>query len=218
MGRSTLQPIQPQVDLRLARRWLDFCVQEHWRRCQGSKKRVIDLMVIDCENRVIVPLPARGNYVTLSYVWGNHPEQERSSLQESSLPVPLPQTIEDAITVTKGLGYNYLWVDKYCIDQRKEDFHTKLRQMDVIYENSVLTIIAAAGSHSSYGLAGISKIRKSCSTQRLKSLPFLVADELRKSVWASRAWTFQEGLLSTRRLIFTEKQMYFECQGLYCFE
>jgi len=30
--------------------------------------------------------------------------------------------------------------------------------------------------------------------------------------------TFQEGLLSTRRLVFTDEQVYFECLGLYCSE
>lgn len=29
----------------------------------------------------------------------------------------LPQTIEDAITVTKEMGYCCLWVDALCIDQ-----------------------------------------------------------------------------------------------------
>ena len=34
----------------------------------------------------------------------------------------------------------------------------------------------------------------------------------------SRGWTYQEGLLSKRRIFFTEEQVYFECDASHCFE
>ncbi|KAK4459670.1 HET-domain-containing protein [Cladorrhinum samala] len=37
---------------------------------------------------------------------------------------------------------------------------------------------------------------------------------IRNSEWATRGWTYQEGILSKRRLIFTEKQAYWECCGM----
>ena len=37
---------------------------------------------------------------------------------------------------------------------------------------------------------------------------------IRHSEWASRGWTYQEGVLSNRRLVFTEQQMYWECNGM----
>lgn len=39
-------------------------------------------------------------------------------------------------------------------------------------------------------------------------------DDIRQSKWATRAWTYQETLLSKRRLYFTEYQLYFESS--YC--
>lgn len=39
-------------------------------------------------------------------------------------------------------------------------------------------------------------------------------DDIRHSKWATRAWTYQETLLSKRRLYFTEYQLYFESS--YC--
>lgn len=37
---------------------------------------------------------------------------------------------------------------------------------------------------------------------------------IRRSDWATRGWTYQEGVLSNRRLVFTEQQMYWECRGM----
>jgi hypothetical protein len=33
-----------------------------------------------------------------------------------------------------------------------------------------------------------------------------------------RGWTYQEALLSRRRLCFTDEQVYFECESMYCYE
>ncbi|KAG4439009.1 hypothetical protein IFR05_005525 [Cadophora sp. M221] len=57
------------------------------------------------------------------------------------------------MTVTKRVGYRYLWVDKYCINQqRKEDVAEQVGKMDLIYQNAKLTIIAATKDDPSYGL------------------------------------------------------------------
>lgn len=37
---------------------------------------------------------------------------------------------------------------------------------------------------------------------------------IRNSEWATRGWTYQEGVLSNRRLVFTEDQVYWECSGM----
>jgi len=67
--------------------------------------------VIDCIQRIVVLAPEKCDYVALSYVWGkagNMPLQEAYDLKAE-----LPATIEDSITTTLVLGYQYLWVDKY---------------------------------------------------------------------------------------------------------
>jgi hypothetical protein len=38
------------------------------------------------------------------------------------------------------------------------------------------------------------------------------------SPWAERAWTLQEAVLSSRRLVFTDDQVYFECAAMNCSE
>jgi len=37
---------------------------------------------------------------------------------------------------------------------------------------------------------------------------------IRNSAWATRGWTYQEGVLSNRRLVFTEEQVYWECSAM----
>lgn len=73
-----------------------------------------------------------------------------------NLKDPLTRTIEDAFQVTKELGYQYLWVDRYCITQH-DSVHksSQVRQMDVIYSQAALTLVAAAGHNPHYGLSGV---------------------------------------------------------------
>jgi len=73
----------------------------------------------------------------------------------------LPLTIEDAITVTKAIRFQYLWVDQYCIDQGDEnEKQRQIQQMNLIYKCADLTIIAAAGDGRNYGLPGVLACRR----------------------------------------------------------
>jgi hypothetical protein len=93
--------------------------------------------------------------------------------------------------------------------------------MDRIYSKASLVIIAAAGEDPHYGLPGVST-RSRCIRQRVvetgqyklvEMFPDVRAS-LAKSPWRSRAWTFQEGYLAKRRLIFTDEQVAYVCN--YC--
>ncbi|KAF2741726.1 hypothetical protein M011DRAFT_514204, partial [Sporormia fimetaria CBS 119925] len=42
--------------------------------------------------------------------------------------------------------------------------------------------------------------------------------EIEGSRWAERGWTYQEVMLSRRRLIFTDTQVYFQCAVMSCME
>jgi hypothetical protein len=133
----------------------------------------------------------------------------------------LPLTVEDAITVTKAIGFQYLWVDQYCIDQGDEkEKQRQIQQMDLIYKCADLTIIAAAGDGRNYGLPGVSACRRDVLD------PFVVDDDFtfgihpredrqywRKGSWHTRGWTFQEALLSRRLLVFSDTATYYECGG-----
>ncbi|KAH7082267.1 heterokaryon incompatibility protein-domain-containing protein, partial [Paraphoma chrysanthemicola] len=134
----------------------------------------------------------------------------------------------DAVAVTRSLGYRYLWVDKYCIDQHNEKEKAyQLEMMDQIYEKADLTIVAAAGCDDTYGLPGAGRRsmrpRTRQSVARLQKHAFISCDRLTiKTLWSTqwfnRGWTFQEMILSTRCLIFTESQAILACRTTTYYE
>ncbi|KAF4341454.1 hypothetical protein FBEOM_4615 [Fusarium beomiforme] len=122
----------------------------------------------------------------------------------------LPLTIQDAITVTRGLNLQYLWVDALCIIQDSNDDKEKeLKNMHSFYENSYVTISVTARDSSEGFL----------DTQfgNVGSVPYVLPDGQLGSLWIEvhpffdpdlskierRAWTLQERLLSPRILYYS---------------
>jgi hypothetical protein len=201
----------------LAKAWLDFCRARHEVTCSKvSGNALSGLKVIDCISRQVCLAKPGTSYLALSYVWGSQSEDVPLTL--SGLTEMLPRTLEYAILVAKGLGIPYLWVDRYCIDQtNKQEKHHMVSNMDKVYAGADLTLIAAAGSDPHHGLPGISTtVRRNVDRRTIAGDGVLVhypslSKEFRNSVWASRGWTYQELLLSRRRLIFSDSQMFFHC-------
>jgi hypothetical protein len=212
------------ADLPMVKRWIDQCQTQHHESC-GLKQQqhLSSLRVINCYGRQLCKLPHGAPYICLSYVWGTESDSSQSS---AHLPQQFPKTIEDSIIVALRIGIPYLWVDRYCVDQANvAEKHYLIQNMDVIYRAAALTIIMACGNGPHHGLPGIN------GTLRPPQQTFVVGQsamewtaslnpqaEISNSLWNTRAWTFQELLLSCRRLVFTDTQMYFHCAGMYCVE
>ncbi|KAI3316570.1 HET-domain-containing protein [Xylariaceae sp. AK1471] len=136
----------------------------------------------------------------------------------------IPRTVCDAMELTRRIGIRYLWVDTMCLVQDDPNDKSRLMgRMDDIYNTAALTIIASAGSDADAGLRGISPrtgrpieptriINESDKTtlNLSVSLPSL-CEEVRRSTWNSRGWTFQEQCLSQRCLYFTAEETFFNC-------
>jgi hypothetical protein len=207
-------------DFGLLRRWVTTCDSDHTACNKSTPLTIPGFKVINCKTREITSLPETENYIALSYVWG--PQETPTSgnapgHNPTTLPNVVAQTIEDAIKVTLELQMQYLWVDRYCIDQyHNENKQQQIDAMADIYENAWATIIALGPNHRS-GLPGVSRCR---DTQQphitlqghtlVSSMPSLQSC-LKQSAWSTRAWTMQEGLLSTRCLVFTGFQVFFKC-------
>lgn len=100
------QRVQPLlINYHTVRTWFDHCIFNHSASCKILEKvPVPGLRVIDCTTGDIVPLPEQSSrYAALSYVWG---ELRNKDLE-------YPRTIKDSIKVTRQMGLDYLWVDRY---------------------------------------------------------------------------------------------------------
>lgn len=212
------------ADLDVVSQWIQHCNRGHTHPdCNSvAALSIPGFTVIDCETCTLVDWPSGAPYVTLSYVWGMDPAE---SPVNYVLPKALPKVIEDAIIVTVRLGYKYLWIDRYCIPQADQTVKASLiRNMDKVYSESSLTIIASAAEQPNQGLVGVGVCRDRMPHSLKSDLLGLIqlftniSDEVEKSHWNTRGWTYQEGFLSNRRLLFTKSQCYFQCGELWCTE
>jgi hypothetical protein len=191
------------------------CMNHHQDSSQCSLSEVAvftaPIRVIDCHSRSVITALKDCDYVALSYIWGNS-----SELSDAS---SFPRTIEDAVKVTLHLGFRYLWVDRYCISQEQSEKHAQIRQMDQIYKNAQVCLIAAAGTNPNDGLAGVSRMRSRprvrTTTENLEFhlFPFdmTLVGAQRNCAWAQRGWTFQEALFSRRHVVFTDIEVVVNC-------
>ncbi|KAF2847269.1 HET-domain-containing protein [Plenodomus tracheiphilus IPT5] len=212
---DTRQRYPEVVDFNLVKSWLNECKLTHSQCASTLTTPISGLKVIDCVSRTIVLAPEDCLFVALSYVWGmssQHPTSNTFSITD----IPLPQTIEDSIEATQSLGYRYLWIDRYCVPQH--DAHIKdvqLQQMDAIYASAQVTLIAAAGNDPAYGLPGVSN-KRTIAFQTLgpitfRRVPPFCDKMVDDSVWNTRAWTYQEEILSRRKLYFTDHCIWLGC-------
>lgn len=178
------------------------------------------------------------NYVTLSHCWGQLKilTTTKKNLRQHTNGIDvdaLPKTFQDAIQMTRHLGVRYLWIDSLCIVQDDaDDWARESAKMASIYTNSYLTLAGTSASDGSEGLAKSRDVQTFCAEVLGDRLPnqrvTVVARRARKhnclkgsreEVWANvgieplmtRAWVFQERLLSRRILHFTSDEMVWEC-------
>lgn len=227
------------VDTDLIFSWINACEAWHQDQCGitpcpiggrgggGAPARVIDV----AEKRLVDYTPGL-QYVTLSYVWGNSNRLTATRAELEHLKTPgvldqVPRTIADAILLTSLVNEMYLWVDSLCILQDDEvEKRQQINVMDQIYARARFTIVAASGGDADAGLPGIlggsaprkieqKIVRISHRTSLIAAQPdfYEVLDKpMGQNKWNSRAWTFQERVLSRRTLIFVDNRVYFACQ------
>ena len=165
------------------------------------------------------------DYIALSYVWGG---VEQPSYKLGEILPTVPATFEDAMVVTRHIGKQYLWAYSLCIDQENSvEKAVQIAPMSTIYSASGAwaTIISLSGRSARSGLPRVGMLQgvvpQLCCEiwgQRLLSVMPSLSQQISWSSWVSRAWTFQEGLLSPRCLFFTNHQVYFECNSVQCCE
>lgn len=234
-----LAPYGSDSTMSMARSWIKRCRRRHTRRCNPRKLAPVPhFRLIECTTRRIIRLEETKAtdpplYVALSYVWGQQPpgqpqpRQPQSNLDEDGCG-KVEAVIEDAILVALALGYEYLWVDRYCVVQTGNEAvkMEQLRHMHTVYANAEVTLVAAAGTGPSAGLPGASGNSRRyqqpsaiVSDHALVCIPPDPTHHIRSaSTWAKRGWTFQEGMLARRRLFFSDYEISYECRDMLCRE
>ncbi|KAK0620820.1 heterokaryon incompatibility protein-domain-containing protein [Immersiella caudata] len=164
---------------------------------------------------------------------------EKASLQErmSGFAISsMTKVMQDAVATTRALSTRYLWIDAVCIVQDDHaDWERESSTMRDIYEHAYVTIctIASPSCHSGFVerrplaitvpfQSSISPAIKGSFTLRTGGLampsPYVDNDvdltfeeSENDGKWAQRAWTFQESMLSIRKLYFGSFQLMFSC-------
>lgn len=218
-----------ELDYNLLRHWIESSseCETNWSSFLKDEEALskdlqdVPIYVIDCLNWEIVAWTSKMEFVALSYVWGSPGTNmvERAHFFPCPLPQSRPLVIEDSIIVVRKLGLRYLWVDQYCICQWDPALKAaQISRMDSIYKWSKFTIIAAAGQDSEYGLPGVSKRRRlqqpSIDIDGHTLLATMPDPNMvcQNSKWSTRAWTYQERFFSNLCLVFTDHQVFYECQ------
>jgi hypothetical protein len=127
--------------------------------------------------------------------------------------------MRDVTVVVLELEESYLWVEALCIVQDDEhDISAQIKNIHKIFRNAAVTIIAASGKGVRAGLSGFRPHSRNVTQHFgvVQGLRLLVVgpplEAILQSVkWNTRAWAYQEFLLSKRLLIFTPSQVFFIC-------
>lgn len=176
----------------------------------------------------------KGPYAALSYSWGKNRSKRFKTRAESYNERlngfhedDLPQTILDAVILTRKLGLQNLWVDAICIIQgNQKDWASESAIMNEVYANATITIAATATKEAVEGFLGKRKtdnkprisLQSKCSngidsgTMHISQRVGSVYEDLERSPLCSRGWTLQERVLSRRTIHFAQDQLYWECQ------
>jgi hypothetical protein len=179
-------------------------------------------------------------YVALSHCWGRRQScittSETLELYKRGIPWDtIPKTFKDAMQFSLKLGVKYIWIDSLCIIQdRPSDWDIESSKMADVYQNSYLTLAATASSGDSEGCYPEDINDANACEEHLPNDPAIsrrIAVRKKLLHWntapqtvfqteyplLSRAWVFQERLLSPRVLHFCNSELIWECrQGANC--
>jgi hypothetical protein len=146
--------------------WLTKCITEHRASCPYDQyaflpTRLIDVGPSDSSHEPLLRCSERsekGAWLALSHCWGHGPHFTTTTVtiaarKQSINFDDLPKTFQDAVFVTRALGYRYIWIDSLCILQDDgNDWASEAAKMFSYYRHATLTIAvdAAAGDNEGF--------------------------------------------------------------------
>ncbi|KAJ4289282.1 hypothetical protein N0V88_007033 [Collariella sp. IMI 366227] len=157
--------------------------------------------------QLVEPRDIRAKYVALSYCWGpTGPETyltNRGTFESRKSGIryqDLPPLFRDVVDCARGLGMEYVWIDRLCIIQGDaEDFRVQAGKMSEIYGAATLTLAAAAAGSEMEGIL---------VERDAKWTPY----SINVNVNGIGSLRLGERLLSARTVFFTQSALKFECR------
>lgn len=216
------------------RAWVDDCVHDHEAcRSQAADTKTLPTRLVDIRPddisgpsvRIVTTTDFGSssnqvNYVAVSHARGSSDFTLSSEVlrqtQGKLLRKMLPEAINEAISAADRIGYRYLWVDSLCIIQDSiDDKKRECAAMSSVYRNATLTIVTG-NTNDELSTRTIIKTELSDTLESAKSKIQTTPSDWHQPgfAWDTRAWTFQERLLSRRLLHLAGEQMYWECNAL----
>ena len=244
-GRPISERADSEACFSLAQQWLSTCLKEHTHICPHNPAAPLPTRVIDvgrtsgaAEPFLHISTGEPVPYIALSHCWGTNQKslytttQENISDRQRAIPLSdMPKTFQDAITITRRLGYQYLWIDSLCIIQNsREDWATESSFMGEYYKNSILTIAADKAAGDDEGFLETPRQSKLFPPVKIPfngglfdqgSFVYIRAVpeyDNHNMPLAKRAWVLQEHVLSPRALHYRTEQLVWECQKYSLFE
>ncbi|KAH8803638.1 heterokaryon incompatibility protein-domain-containing protein [Xylogone sp. PMI_703] len=244
-GRPIEATCRSDKTFELVASWLKTCLDDHETCGNNSKKRlptrVLDLKPQDHTSDLSLyeTKGKSGNWVALSHCWGaaqmvkTTTKTLKSHIDRINFQ-GLPANFQDAITITRKLGYRYLWIDSLCIIQDSvDDWSFEAGQMRNVYQNAVLTIMAEASSDGGEGIFYTGDSKRKDHTKAIR-VPYIGDDSDQSACFyvrgcltpglesltplRTRGWVLQEDLLSPRIVKYSAEQLFWTCRSLRCCE
>jgi hypothetical protein len=232
-------------DLLPAISWFSQCLNNH-PKCAASRKghesrtshdglpvprRVLDVGAnLELPKLVSFEMGNIAPYLALSYQWGQAVSVTTNSSNhiqhQTAIPLSnLCKIYQDAIAVTRRLGFRYLWIDSLCIIQDSPaDLLRELPLMGDIYDNASITLAASVAASGKAGFlhdrqqwnevelpykkSDLSRAGKVFVTDRLLCG---FEEDVTRGALSRRAWCLQERAMSRRVLHFGKDQLFWEC-------
>jgi hypothetical protein len=243
-----------ELSFQYIKKWTAACSTSHQECDSSAAEHPLPTRLLQIGNSQSDPIRlfetqiemTHGKYCCLSHCWGQavhlRTTIETISLHKTNISwAKLPPTFRDAITITRLIGCQYLWIDSLCIIQDSpKDWGFESAKMADVYGNAFVTISATAGHDSHSGLFKTLldeykpvEIRDPVSSdvptgifarKKIEHYPLLNLISFHENrptfpqyPLLSRAWTFQEHLLSPRILFFGPEEIAWQCKrGIYC--
>ncbi|KAF2434979.1 hypothetical protein EJ08DRAFT_722207 [Tothia fuscella] len=175
-----VQEVPDFLDYGVVKKMISSCREGHVECNIQPLRKICGFKLIDCQQRKIVLADTIGTtipeYLALSYVWGS--SSSSGGIPDLNRLPLLPRTIEDAVAVNLGLGFKYLY---------------KRWSIYINLARPLLSPLPARALDTEL-------------TERFVSTLKSPACLIQKSKWNTRGWTYQEAILSQRRVVFTEQQ------------